>query len=265
MSDATNVPSGEPADPSPTNALLRAAIAAFAQDSDGRNSTDVLRHCLHGELLLDITGSDVTMVGGEPVEAESLEFRIAETPDGSPAVLAFTSVDEIRLMHPEGTDIQALGQPATAIVELACAAPGGWLYLDPGGTTCAMPQAALQLAAEVPRNDAVREALDRPDALVGALRANGVLLLAADPDAMARQTEGDLGAGLRTGTLPDGSRALLVFTSAPELLAHAPQDAVVIRSTAEVLTLVRDAEFAGVLVNAAGPSAMVMSDALLEQ
>lgn len=222
---------------------------------------DVLRHCLHGELLLDITGSDVTVVGGEAVEAESLEIRGAEAPDGGPALLAFTSEAEIKRMHPPGTATQSFGQPATAVVEFAYAQDNGWLYLDPGGTTCAMPRASLELAAEVPRNDAVREALDRPDALLGALQSDGVLLLAADPAAASRHEDGDLAAGIRTTALP-GGQGLLVFTSAPELLAYASGDAVVVRTTAEVLATVRGGDFTGLVVNPSGPSAIVTREAL---
>lgn len=245
------------------NEAVRAAVAAFAADPNERTSMDVLRSCLHGELLLDITGSDVTLVGGEPAEVGALEIRGVEAPDGGQALLAFTSAAEITRMHPPGTATQAFGQPATAVVEFAYAQEQGWLYLDAGGTTCAMPRTSLELAVDVPRNDAVREALGRPEALLGALQADGVLLLAADPAAMPQQNAGDLTAGIRVGVLPGGGQpALLVFTSAPELLAHAATDAVVIRTTTEVLAMVRGGDYAGLVVNPAGPSAIVAREAL---
>lgn len=244
------------------NSAVRSAVAAFAADPNQQTSMDVLRHCLHGELLLDVTGSDVVMVDGEAIGAESLEIRGAQAPDGGQALLAFTSAEEIERMHPPGTATQAFGQPATAVVEFAYAQDNGWLFLDPGGTTCAMPRASLELAAQVPRNDAVREALDRPDALVGALRADGVLLLAADPAEGVRHAEGDLSSGIRTGALP-GGEGLLAFTSAPELLVHAPGDAIVIRTTTEVLAMLRDGGYAGLVVNPAGPTALVGREVLV--
>lgn len=244
------------------NVTVREAVAAFAASPTAQTSMDVLRHCLHGELLLDVTGSTMTVVDGEPVEAESLEIRCAEAPDGGPALLAFTSRAELDRMHPDGSETQPYGQPATAVVEFAYAQDNGWLYLDAGGTTCAMPRASLELAVDVPRNDAVREALDRPDALVGALQSDGVLLLAADPAQTEQHAQGDLTAGIRTVELPGGGRGLLAFTSAPELLAFTAGDAVIVRTTREILALLGDTTYDALVLNSAGPSAVVAREAL---
>ena len=63
--------------------------------------------------------------------------------------------------------------------------------------------------------------------------------------------------GIRSMTMPDGSSALLGFTSAPEVVAYNPSDAVAALTTLDVLNKVRKDGYSGIVVNPAGPSVAV--------
>ena len=58
----------------------------------------------------------------------------------------------------------------------------------------------------------------------------------------------------RRTQLPDGSLALVAFTSAPEVIAYVPSDAVVSVTTEKVLEVVIQDGYAGLVINPAGPS-----------
>ena len=63
-------------------------------------------------------------------------------------------------------------------------------------------------------------------------------------------------------TMRDGSSALLGFTSAPEVVAFNPSDAVYAQTTRQVLDRVRTNGYSGIVVNPAGPSIAVPSAAI---
>lgn len=48
------------------NVTLRHAVAGFAADPGQRRAFDVLRECMYGELLLDVTGSGSPVAGNFP-------------------------------------------------------------------------------------------------------------------------------------------------------------------------------------------------------
>jgi hypothetical protein len=277
----TDIPGvgGPPAqDPPPDDATgsdvrnegVRAALLAFGETPSSETMLDVLRHCLHGYLLLDVTGSEITMTDdGQIAPGSTISVRGGEGPDGRPAMFAFTSHEQITRMYTEdGVETQSLVQSAAGVLELCRSQESGWLYLDPAGPTCALGAEDIDFALRVPRNDAVRAALEPgvPRAeLLAALHAEGSLSLAIIADDLEAGVVHD-GAEVRVRTTeaPDGSAepVLAAFTSGPELLARAPGDRVATQSSADVLALARDGGFAGLLLNAAGPWVYLPADEL---
>ena len=173
------------------NARVRAAVEAFAEAPSAEGSMDVLRACLQGALLLDITGSEITLTedGSSIAPGSTVQVAYGSGPDGEPAALAYTSQAELTRAHPEGTAVQSLVQPATAVLADVQANDHRWLYIDPAGPTCALSRDEIDFALKVPRNDAVREALEVAD---------------ADPDRRGDLVDGAAGRGLAGGG--DGRR-----------------------------------------------------------
>jgi hypothetical protein len=243
------------------NIGVRRAVRAFAANPGQHTMIEVLRTALSGELLLDVTGSDL-LVGDDRVEAGSaLRIRTGIGPDGGRALLAFTRNDEIAKSYPEGTHFESLGTPATGVLQLAKDNRDAWLYLDPAGPTCALSASDIDLALRIPRNDPLKKALAHLEAgrigraaVLEILRADGPLLIAADGASAPTGTlDRPATVSLRATTLPNGSAALLAYTSGPEIAARDTSDAIVTRSTGEVLEMVRDNGYGGLLINPAGP------------
>ena len=71
------------------NPRVRAAVEAFAEAPSAEGSMDVLRACLQGALLLDITGSDITLTDDGTAIAPGSAVQVAYVtgPDGQPAGL----------------------------------------------------------------------------------------------------------------------------------------------------------------------------------
>lgn len=242
--------------PPVVNQRVRTAVEAFAAQPGQRTSLDVLRTCLLGDLLMDITGSHLSRTAdGQLAPGSTISFGGGAGPDGRGALFAFTSQREIARMHPPGTAVQSLAQPAVGALQQAVGDERtGWLYIDPAGPTCALARNEIEFALNFPRNEAVRNALEPGVArtqLIEALRADGPLLMGLDAEATPDR------ALPRLIRAPDGGAALVVGTSSVEIVAAHPADRVVSTTTTEVTEQVRRRGWAGVLVNPACPSAYV--------
>jgi hypothetical protein len=228
------------------NAPVRAAVAAFAAESNQATYLEVLRQVLQGDLLLDATASDLRVDDGTIAAGSTLRFAGGAGPDGAPALFAFTRQEEVARMHPAATHVQTVGQPAAAVLELAASQGHGWLYLDPAGPTCALNLAEVGFVLRNPRNGAVKAALPRgAGAVVEALAQGGVLFYAVDerPD----------GARVRTTALPDGSPALLAFTSPAEVVVRAPGDAFLAVDVARAVEEALAEPYVALVIDPAGP------------
>lgn len=248
------------------NARLRRAIAAFGADANDRTRLGVLRAALVGDLLLDITGSEVELVDGQPEPGTHVAVSSRIGPDGATAMLAFTSEAQLRRMHPEGASIRSLRQPAAAVLEMAKRQRAGWLFIDPADETVALSAQDVDYALRHPRNDRLSRAIEAGErggsreAIVAALRGDGPLLLAGElREGQSREEK----PRLRMTKRPDGSMSLLAFTSAPEIAARNAQDGVIATTTAQVLEQLRGSStFASLVINPAGPWVEVRRDEL---
>ncbi|MBA0045524.1 SseB family protein [Mycobacteroides sp. LB1] len=243
------------------NANLRRAVTAFAAEPGQQRVYDVLRACMYGEVLFDITGSDPLVQGSIPFPAGArLQIRGGTGPDGGRALFVYTCNEEIARHHPPGANYQSLVQSAASALELARSQGDRWLYIDPAGPTCALSAEEIDFAVRNPRNDSIREAVelvalgqaDRQSVL-DLLRQESPILLGADD----RTVPGTV--ATRRTQLADGSVALVAFTSAPEVIGYVPSDAVVAVTTQKVLEVVIRDGYAGLVINPAGPSVFVPS------
>ncbi|MGV0788392.1 SseB family protein [Mycolicibacterium sp. XJ2] len=229
-------------------------MGEFAAQPNQRTSLDVLRSCMYGELLFDITGSDEPQDGSFGAGSE-LQFRGGTGPDGGRALYVFTRQEEISRLYPPDTRTQSMVTPATGALSFARSRQDAWLYIDPAGPTCALSAADIDFALRNPNNEPLKTALaaldagdaDRQDVLQ-VLLTEGPLLLGADGNSVPGKTL------IRSMTLRDGSTALVGFTSAPEVAAHNPFDGVGDFTTLRVLDMVRKNGHGGIVVNPAGPS-----------
>ena len=239
---------------------LRQAVGAFAAEPCQKRALEVLRLCMYGELLLDITGSDASF----PAQGSELRIHRGTGPDGKPALFAFTRNHEIARMHPPGTAYQSLVQPAHGVLELARKQGAAWLYIDPAGPTCALSAAEIEFALRNPHNEALKKALaqygagtvDRK-AVLQFLRREGPLILAADESQPG-------GARVRTLT-HDGRINLPAFTSAAEAVAYNSADATFAVTTLKALTMISQHGYAGIVVNPGRPFIAFSTAELFDQ
>ena len=98
------------------NIPLRYSVTAFAAESNQATYLDVVRNTLQGDLLLDSTGSTITMADESHIAAGStFAFHEGTGPDGERALFAFTRQEEVIRMHADTPDaVQTLAQPAAA-------------------------------------------------------------------------------------------------------------------------------------------------------
>ena len=79
------------------------------------------------------------------------------------------------------------------------------------------------------------------------LKQDGPMLLAVDETSVPGK------AGFRAAAMPDGSPGLLAFTSAPEVVAYNPADAVLKTTAREVIERVRSDGYRGLVISPSGP------------
>jgi hypothetical protein len=235
------------------NVTLRRVVGEFAAQPGQRRAHEVLRSCMYGDLLFDVTGS--TAFADGPFAAGSrLQIRGGTGPGGGRALFAFTRQEEIGRLYPPGTQIQSLVTPATGALGLARRQGDAWLYIDPAGPTCALSDAEIDFARRNPNNEPLKVALAAFDAgqtdrrgVLEVLRQDGPMMLGAD-DSQAGAV------ATRILTHPDGSSSLAGYTSAPEVVPFNPTDVVAALTIGKVLEMVRTQGYGGLILNPAGPS-----------
>jgi hypothetical protein len=242
------------------NETVRQAVGRFAAEPNQRTSLEVLRSCMFGELLFDITGSD-TPTGNTFAPGARLQFRGGTGPDGGRALFAFTRQAEIARLYPPGTQTQSMANPAIGALGFARQRGDAWLYIDPAGPTCALSAAEIDFALRNPNNEPLKTAIGALDAghtdrraVLQLLASDGPMMLAADD----RTTPGS--PRYRTMPMRDGSSYVLGFTSAPEVVAYDPSDAVAAMTTTQVIDMARKHGHRGIVVNPARPALFVSLD-----
>ncbi len=249
--------SGRGEDAEVPNPYLVVALEAIepGQRTDS-GVVNVLRASLGGEILMDITGSELVAEGQNPAGPQSrIEYKTLILSNGMRAVCAFSS-SEYLLNHAEATspDVQPLMMRENAtkiLMDFVQDSSTDLLVIDPGTdheTFIEKPQAGWVLST--PFNDSAKRALMTGDMqlLLSSLAAPGAFLLM----------------GVRLGTdtpifVPstgdEDPDTMLAFTSAAEVAAVDPSLEVRSAPALEVLKFAQQMNATGIRINAANPSA----------
>jgi hypothetical protein len=246
------------------NVTLRDAVSKFAVAPTQKTYVDVMRECLHGDLLLDATGSDIQTSGdGITIQKGStLTFREGAGQDGRRALLAFTSQDQVQKTHVD-TPAVTIGQTASGVIEFAMKRGYAWLYIDPAGPTCGIDLGDFRDTMDAPRNEDVKSALAELDPSVQ--RASVIAALSRDGSLLQMVGQGPSGqAAVRTTTGPDGEPMAMAFTSVLEIAARYKAYSFASRSIEDVIREAITPPLAGLVINPGGPW-IALSASELEQ
>lgn len=244
------------------NVPLRAAVEAFAGNSNQQTYGEVLRNTLQGDLLFDITGS-TPPVDGVLQKGAVLRFHEGTGPDGGRALFAFTRQEEAQKMHPD-EPAATLGQSAAGTLDFAKSQGYAWLYIDPAGPTCGLQMSDVDFTLRGECNDAVKAALATPGspntvrrAVIDAMSLGGSLLMGINehPDGTIE---------VRTSTGPNDVPVRLAFTSAVEVVMRYAGDAWAAVPIARIVSDALTPPFEGLVLNPAGPWLGLYPDELQE-
>jgi len=247
------------------NTRVQEGLDVWATTKDTRTFSDVLRRAVAGELLLDISTSQIADRATFPQPGDRMAIASQVDGAGKRLLLAYTDNERLAARTPESP--MSLGQPAHAVLEQAMRDYEG-LAIDAGhpGMFIAYadeirrglgdePAAAARLARDLVHRD-------RPfaDFLAGLVLAPLYIPVQAHLD----EAGAPVGLSVLTARNLDGQTLSAAFTSPSEVWAWAPE--VEARPT-RLQNLARVAlqdGHAGVIINPAGPST-VLSPALLAQ
>ena len=247
--------------------LARAAIDRFASAPDNARMIEVIRQCMAGTLLLDVTASTlVEGPNGEKVGPESqLRVQTLGEPDGTRSLAAYTSAAEAQAMfersHKDGGQPVLLRESAVRVLQMVADDPQyDHVVIDPARKGCRISRPQVEWAMRSPRNDVVKAAMldnNMSQLLAGLLAPDAVLLLGtrvqdgrAVPIYAKPQEE---------GATPD---TLLLFTSAAEVAVLDPTLEIRSAPSRQALRFALDSGAAKVCINAQPPVATLTADQL---
>ncbi|MFI7483653.1 SseB family protein [Kocuria sp. M1R5S2] len=244
---------------------VRTAVDRFVAAPDNTGMIEVVRQCMAGTLLLDI--SDSTLEAGPNGETvgpgSQVRVQTLREPDGTRSLAVYTSAAEAQAMfdrhHPEGGKPVLLRQPAVKILQMvADEAQYDHLVIDPARQGCRIGRPQVEWAMRAPHNDVVKAAMlenNMSQLLAGLLAPDAVLLLGtrvqdgrAVPVYAKPQEE---------GARPD---TLLLFTSAAEVAVLDTTLEVRSAPARQALRFALDAGAAKVCVNAHAPVATLTAE-----
>lgn len=229
------------------NVVVRDAVAGFAAEPGPASMMEVLRQCMGGELLLDVSGSD----------PERPAVRAFEGVGGEPSMAAFTNQDQLSLFQEGqgGGAVQSLAVPGSTALALMLNDPSSrWLYVDPAGPTCALARADVEFAVQGTPKAGLKDVLTHSPSqqeIFTALTGGTTLFLGE------RERQGKKGPTIVQDD--DGGSLLAVFTSAAEVAAHDPMLVPRQFSAGWMAEFTFRQRLGGLMINPAGPSAVVPS------
>ncbi|MGI6879723.1 SseB family protein [Microbacterium sp. gxy059] len=251
------------ATPAPVqNTRVQEALATWAERKDPQTHSEVLRTAFAGQLLLDITGSEIADPQHPLQEGDRLVVTSVSDGEEKDLLLAFT--DNARLAaYSQHEDPLSLAQPAAGALTQSREHHDG-IAIDAGtpGAFVAYADEIQRAAGDDPASAArIATALVdggvQIDEFVRILR-EGVVYVGGQP---VTDDDGDtIGYSVLTATRPDGARLHALFSCPAEVWALAP-DAVAQPATLDrVIDSAAEGEMSGIVVNPAGPAAELPLD-----
>lgn len=273
--DGVELPEADPGAEQPADTegvvhpVARSAIERFVAAPDNAGMLEVIRQCMGGSLLLDVTASDlVPGPDGAAVGPESqLRVQTLGEQDGTRSLAAYTSAAEAQAMfdrhHPEGGRPVLLRESAVKVLQMVVDDPQyDHLVVDPARQGCRIGRPQLEWAMGAPHNDAVKAALisnNMSQVLAGLLAPEAVLLLGA------RVQEGRAvpvyAKPQEEGARPD---TLMLFTSAAEIAVLDTHLEVRSAPAREALRFALDAGAGKICLNAHAPVATLTAEQVRE-
>lgn len=239
------------------NLPVQTALEAWAAEKNARTFSNVLRQCVAGELLFDIGGSSFADPDAGFQQGDTLALAKQTDAAGKELLVAFTSNERLSAYR-GGERVLSLAQPGWSVLAEAMTRGDG-LALDPGDDALLIAysdELRGQVTDEPGRNAALKNALVDRDLpwprFLDLLRSASAVYVGVDEaqDAVPSAV-GD-----------DGALLHPVFTSPAEVFAWSPD--LTARGTTAALAAKVAAEdgYAGLLLDPAGPSAVVRLDEL---
>jgi hypothetical protein len=240
---------------------IQEALLAWATEKNAQTLAGVLRNCVTGELLLDISDSTVAdpAQGFRPGDSLTIGFRTDK--DERKLLTAFTTNERLAT-HRNGAFARSLVQPANAVMSQAAKEPYDGIVIDPGSET-----ACIAYSNEIPRyltedpslNTPLKAALEAPslprEALLERIGATSTLFVAGT-DVPA---DGTTAGGFRVlhAANAAGEPLAVAFTSPAEVWAWAPDYDARPTGVTNVAFAAEEDNCVGLLLNPAGPSSVV--------
>ena len=239
------------------NLPVQTALEAWAAGKDARTFSNVLRQCVAGELLLDISASTFADPDAGFQQGDTLALGKQVDAAGKELLVAFTSNERLAAYR-RGERFLSLAQPAWSVLAEAMSRADG-LALDPGDDALLIAysdELRGQVTDEPGRNAALKNALVDRDLpwpeFLALLAGSSVVYVGVDAaQGAVPSAVGD-----------DGTLLHPVFTSPAEVFAWSPELTARGTSVAQVARVAAEDGYAGLLVDPAGPSASVRLDEL---
>jgi hypothetical protein len=216
-----SVPTTETTGPLVVNTLVQTALLKWGAKKNAQTMNEVLRQCVAGELLIDVSGSQFADISEGLQPGDTLGVGQIIDNAGKRLLLVFTSNDALRAYRPEVAPM-SLAQPAAGVMQQALSGYEG-VVIDPASSSsCIIYNTEIQLGVsqEPGINQALKTALveNRPHDQIRELAASAPLLFIGVKETRSEAGE-IIGAALPTVQTTAGETCALAFTSPAEVWA----------------------------------------------
>lgn len=265
------VPEAPKAPVGPHHADVAASLQRWAKGNSPQALADVLRQAARGQLLLDISASELKIEDGKVQRDSTIAVASRRAEDGRNFLLVFTSNAELRKAHKDGEVVRSMVQPALGALRLATREQYEGVIIDAGSGAASIvipkDQIVRGLPVEPGANEALKEALatkpeGRLNAVLGVLAETETVFLAVERkgEAVEGQPPAPKDLAVAGVKAPDGRSYAAAFTSPAEVWAWSPKHmAVPVPFTKHARSVLSAPSVEGLLFNPAGPTLAVLN------
>jgi SseB protein N-terminal domain len=246
------------------NTLVQSALQVWAQKKGAQTMFEVLRQCATGELLLDISASQLadSAKGFQPGDSIAISHEVDNA--GKKLLLAFTSNERLAAYRTDRTPA-SLAQPATAVLKQAITDYEG-IVIDPRSADSCIayaPEITQGLTADPAVNEALKAATagraSSAELFAVASQAPGVFVATKDTKNEAGEVVSITVQNVTTST---GERFAAAFTSPAEVWAWGTEFNARPTALANVTRVMRENGQVGIVLNPGGPAGIIPASEL---